>query len=89
MGGGLLRRKGFFAEVHEFKGFVKTREEVMDDRIYLRSGAAVLCAYTLYASRCTRAHAPNTYADVTYGATSRAFFGSSVMKFSWGIPPRQ
>jgi len=27
------RRKGFFAEVHEFKGFVGAREEVMDDRI--------------------------------------------------------
>lgn len=79
------RRKGFFAKVHEFKGFVGAREEVMDDRMYLRSGGIGPSARP---HAQARANTSRTYYNARRSDVCGPFSGPAVlMKFSWGTPP--
>lgn len=55
--------KGFFAEVHEFKGFVRTREEVMDDYYTSHIHMYIYIYIRLEARSCLYAHNPHTYTE--------------------------
>lgn len=79
------RRKGFFTEVHEFKGFVGAREEVMDDRMYLRSGGI---GPSVHPHAQALANTSRTYYNTRRSDVCGPFSGPAVlMKFSWGTPP--